>query len=428
MKSYRLLILLFIVPISLMSQNRLSVEEAVRIGLENNYNIQINKVDVDKAVLLNSWGQAGRFPQLSFIGKATNRDLFTPKVSHENNVSAGVNLSWVLFDGFRVNITKSKLADLQNLSEGNAMVVIENTVQSIILAYYQLLLNQSEREVLKTIELLSYDRMKYVESQREVGTAVKFDFLQAKNNYLEDKAKYLRMQMTSKTLQRNLAFLIGDSVQVNYDLTASLDAPTQTYFLPDLERKMRRSNRNLMVQYLSLAVVEDDYKLSKSGDYPSIALNSNYNLGYGWADASGQWNGASVSNLYVEMGVRYNLFNGGIQKRAKKIAKYNVKVQELRVESIWIGLKNQLLNQHAKYLLEKELLFVAEEAEESALLNLKLAKERYDVGAINSFNYRDVQIVYQNAALAKLRSKYRMIESNLGLVKLTGGLLSEWDK
>ncbi|QZT36477.1 TolC family protein [Halosquirtibacter xylanolyticus] len=417
---------LFLLPLGAWAQQPLSLEEAIQRGLENNYDIRIQDKEVAKATTLNSWGQAGRYPSITFVGKGTNQDNYSPTLSHQYSVTGGVTLNWVLFDGFRINITKAKLADLQKFSEGNAMVIIENTVQSIILGYYQLLQNQSEKEVLARVKQLSYDRLKYVEEQRKVGTSVKFDYLQAKNNYLADKAKLLSLSVTTQNLERNLAYLMGDDSSVSYKLTTPLEVPKADYVMIDLEQKMRSSNRNLINQYLSLAVITDDYRLSKSGDYPSVNVTGSYNYGHGWSDASGSMGNAPVSNLFIEMGVRYNLFNGGIQKRAKKVAKYNVEVQELRTESLWLGLKNQLINQFNKYMLERELFEVANEAEKSSLLNLEIAQERYNVGAINSFNYRDIQIAYQNAALGMVRSKYRLIETNVGLVKLTGGILNDY--
>lgn len=427
MKNFIHLVIISLFPLFTVAQTTLSVEEAIKRGLENNYNIRIQDKQIEKASTLNSWGQAGRYPSVTFIGKASNRDLYYPVTSHENQITGGLNVNWVLFDGFRVNITKARFADLQRLSEGNGMVIVENTVQGIILAYYQLVLNQAEKKVLKRVKQLSYDRLRYVEEQRKVGTSVKFDYLQAKNNYLEDKAKYLSLCVTAQKLERNLAYLMGDSTTVEYKLTSPLTVPQEKYILSDLEQKMKSSNKNLQNQYLSLAVLNDEYRLSKKGDYPSVTLNANYNHGYGWSDAySDQWESAPVQNLYVELGIRYNLFNGGIQKRAKKVAKFNMEVQNLQIESLWIGLKNQLLNQHSKYLLEQELFDVAKEAEETSNLNLQIAEEKYKVGAINSFNYRDIQIAYQSAALASVRSKYRLIETNLGLVKLTGGILNSY--
>ncbi|MDC1106586.1 TolC family protein [Prolixibacteraceae bacterium] len=419
---------LFLLPMGTWAQPSLSIEDAIRKGLENNYNIRIQDKEVTKATTLNSWGQAGRYPSISFVGKGTNQNNYNPMTTHQYSATGGVVLNWVLFDGFRINITKAKLADLQKLSEENAMVVIENTVQSIILAYYQLLQNHAEKEVLERVKKLSYDRLKYVEEQRKVGTSVKFDYLQAKNNYLTDKAKVLSLHVTSQNLERNLAYLMGEDTTTPYKLTTSLDVPMSSYLLADLEQKMKSSNRNLKNQYLSLAVVTDDYRLSKSGSYPSVNVTGSYNYGHGWSDSNPtrEIQNAPVQNMFIEMGVRYNLFNGGIQKRARKVAKYNVEVQELNIESLWLGLKNQLINQHNKYLLEKELFDVATEAEKSSLLNLEIAQERYNVGAINSFDYRDIQIAYQNSALGMVRSKYRLIESNLGLVKLTGGILNDY--
>ncbi len=76
-------------------------------------------------------------------------------------LTAGVGLNWVLFDGFRVNITKAKLDNLEALFEGRLGVVIEGTIEDMIMGYYLVLLQQERLKVLQTVMRLSEDRYSY---------------------------------------------------------------------------------------------------------------------------------------------------------------------------------------------------------------------------------------------------------------------------
>jgi len=71
------------------------------------------------------------------------------------------------------------------------------------------------------------------------------------------------------------------------------------------------------------------------------------------------------------------------------------------------------------------LLKVAEENYKAAKLNLEISKEKFDVGAINSFNYRDVQVGYLNTAFALLQAKFNLISTHTDLKKVTGSLLDK---
>ncbi len=88
-------------------------------------------------------------------------------------------------------------------------------------------------------------------------------------------------------------------------------------------------------------------------------------------------------------------------------------------------LNNALLSLHETYDLRKELLRLADESLKSASLNLKISFDKYKAGSINSFNYRDVQLLYLNAALSKLQAIFNIIDTRSELMRITGGLIDE---
>jgi outer membrane protein TolC len=84
-----------------------------------------------------------------------------------------------------------------------------------------------------------------------------------------------------------------------------------------------------------------------------------------------------------------------------------------------------LFNEYDLYNVRKTLLNVAIENLDAAELNLKIAEEKFRTGAINSFNYRDIQLIYLNAALQRLRAVYNLIDSSTNLTRLIGGFVEE---
>ncbi len=62
---------------------------------------------------------------------------------------------------------------------------------------------------------------------------------------------------------------------------------------------------------------------------------------------------------------------------------------------------------------------------ESAELNMQIATEKYRSGTINSFNFRDVQLIYLNIAHRKLNAIYDIIDTHTELLRLTGGIVTE---
>lgn len=99
----------------------LSLEEAITIGLKNNFSIQIAKNDLQVAVNNNSLGNAGFLPTLNLSGGAKqsvngNKSEDQSGVSTESKnqrtitANAAVALDWTLFDGFGMFIKKEKLS------------------------------------------------------------------------------------------------------------------------------------------------------------------------------------------------------------------------------------------------------------------------------------------------------------------------------
>ena len=112
------------------------------------------------AGIYNNWGTAGRYPTIGF-DIADNNNYELNSSTYTNRLTAGVGLDWILFDGFRVNITKSQLENLEELSSGRLAVIVESTIQDIILSYYDVLLQQERLAVLETVMTLSNDRYQY---------------------------------------------------------------------------------------------------------------------------------------------------------------------------------------------------------------------------------------------------------------------------
>jgi outer membrane protein TolC len=70
---------------------------------------------------------------------------------------------------------------------------------------------------------------------------------------------------------------------------------------------------------------------------------------------------------------------------------------------------------------------VADVSLETAQLNLDLSTERFKNGTINSFNFRDVQIQFINSEFNRLEAVYNLIDSHSELLRITGGIISEFE-
>jgi outer membrane protein TolC len=129
-------------------------------------------------------------------------------------------------------------------------------------------------------------------------------------------------------------------------------------------------------------------------------------------------------DYYANFALSYNLFNGGNVKRAIKNARIEQEIGDIQLEEIKNSLSIQLINTFEFYNIRKQLYLVSEESMKAAELNLQISNEKFKSGAINSFNFRDVQLIYQNTAINKLEAIYNLIDSKTELLRLTSGIIS----
>ncbi|MCK4889665.1 MAG: TolC family protein, partial [Candidatus Aminicenantes bacterium] len=349
------------------------------------------------------------------------------RVEYRSNfLLPNLNLRWTLFSGFSISITKKKFELLNNLSEGNSAVIVENTIQGIILSYYKVLLEKEKVKVLSELKKLSGDRMNYVNIKKELGAISTYEALQSKIAFLNDSAGLAAQQINYRNAKRSLNLVLGEGTEKEYKPTDQFSVEMENYELSDLRNKMLSNNKTLKNQYINLQILKRDLSLSKSPLFPSVSLNGGINGSRAGFKYSGIPEIVSKSyDYYVNMSINWTLFNGGKVKTAIKNAKISEKIGNLKLDEMKFILDNTLLSLYETYNLRKELLRLADESLKSASLNLKISFDKYKSGSINSFNYRDVQLMYLNAALSKLQAIFNIIDSRSELMRITGGMIDQ---
>jgi outer membrane protein len=429
MKTLQILFILLFIGFATQAQQNLTLTEAISIALENNYNMKIVKQDQRIAEITNNWGTAGRYPYINFsLGDDNAYNINQDENFATNRFSAGASLNWTIFDGFSVRISKQRFEELEQISRGNTAILVEGTIQSIVLAYYDALLQKEKLSTYKEIMSLSEDRFKQAEARKEYGAAVTYDVLQAQNAYLSDRSGYLLQVVNYKNRLRDLSYLMADKSETSFNLTDKFEAIPVDYVLADLQAQMFENNKGLQNQYVNQRLLGNAVAAAKSTFLPSIdfrggaTANSNRN---NFADRDVNWNNSA--NFYGNLTLSYNLFSGGNRNRGKQIALIDEEIGLVKIDDMKHDLNNRLSNLFEFYEVRKELLTIADENLAAAKLNLQISQEKFDVGAINSFNFRDVQTIYLNAAQRRLEAIYLFIDAHTSMLRMAGVIVQEFE-
>jgi outer membrane protein len=436
MKQFGIICLFLISFSGLQAQNQdtvyLSLDQALELGLQNNFQIQISNADLQIAENNNTLGNAGMLPTVTAGIMQSNRydnseSNTVPDARDEiqsHSLRPNANAQMILFNGFRIQTNKANL----ELSEESARIemqnTVENTLSEIIHAYYYVLLEQEKLDVLKELTKLSKDRYRYIEERLKLGTAVSYDMLQVKNAFLQDSANYLTQQSAYSTAMRRLNKALADTSFTDYVLTDELSAEIRDYSLAELEALLLEKNTNLEMMRTGSRMTENYIKIAESARYPSLALNAGTDYTQSWAKYNqNDFNDSYSYNMYANLNLSYTIFDGGNRKRQIANARIEAEKMQLQINDLELQLKSNLYALSDMYEVRKQVLLVARENLEAAELNLEISKDRFERGAINSFNYRDVQINYLNAAYTKLQAEYNLTATHTDLMQITGGLI-----
>ena len=453
-----------------LSQDTLSIEGAVQRGLERNFDIQFQELDESIALNNQRLGERARYPTVSFslnqnntiIQRKPANPFAVPGKNISDNIGGQLDLQFVLFNGFAIRLERQRLHELARLSNGNVLFVIENTIQSIILSYYAVLLERERLNVLHRVMDFSRQQYGYVKLRKELGSAITFDVLNEQNNYLTDSANYLLQEMALKSSIRNLNILMNENLGETYTLTDSLFVESESYIYADLFSAMTRSNTNLRNQYINQQLARTTTELARSGLYPSITfnlggsgnldqLNANFRsptgdqvqteVGYAYVNNVPTYPVYNTVNetsftrqtqkghsygAYGNFALRWTLFSAGQIKTAIENARIQEQMVHLDSEQLKLLLGNELMLVYDQYDLRQQLVTIALTRLEAAELNLSLANERYKNGSISALDLRIIQQNFRNAALENYAAIYAVLESKVNLIRLVGGLVSEY--
>ncbi len=131
-------------------------------------------------------------------------------------------------------------------------------------------------------------------------------------------------------------------------------------------------------------------------------------------------------DYYAIFTLSFNLCKGGNTRLTIKSAQISEKIGQLETNELKQTLENYLANQYDLYSIRKQLYNLAEVTIKSASQNLEIFTKKYWNRTNNSFNFRDVQLIYLNAAFRKLEAIYNLIDTRAELLRLTGGIVTEY--
>jgi outer membrane protein len=174
--------------------------------------------------------------------------------------------------------------------------------------------------------------------------------------------------------------------------------------------KQTRSEVKIAQKNVELA--EKDVQISRGGYYPTLSAFFGYNTRYADNDPL---NREFVEQLYLNDGIGYGLqlnvpiFNGFAVRSSVKRSKVNLRNTQYQLEQTQLDLESSVYQAYVDANGALKAYEAASVALESQELAYQYAKDRFDVGLTNAFDFSQSKLRYDNAKVEVNRSKFDYI-------------------
>ena len=413
------------------AQDLLTVEQAVAIALENNYDIKLSANDLRVDEQNVSLGNAGILPAVTATFTRNNTIQNSTQVqsngtvtelnnAENNNLNYGVNLGWTVFDGFRMFARYNQLQELQKLGETELKLTIVTRVSDVLSTYFDLVQQQQQLKALDTAIVLSQQRVTMAQNRFTIGKAARLEVLNAQVDLNTDQSNKLRQNETYQNTKTFLNELMARDLTIQFRVVDSVTIDNSLK-LPDLMSLAGQQNPQIQVALINKRVAELNLKQVRANRYPQIRLNTGYTIS-DTESSLGFARETSGKGFNYGVTASINVFNGFLQNRNERIAKIQIESSDLLIQQQSQAINSQLISAYQTYLTNLDLVALEQKNEDIARQNLDITMEKYRIGTITTLEVRTAQLNFVNAITRYSTARYQAKVSEVNLKELAGNI------
>lgn len=422
-----------LVPVK--AQDVLTLEECLRLGIENNLSLESSRNEIRKGEHTLSENRAKLLPQINAV--AGFNDNFNPPVSVTDgsaygnpynvtktlqyNASAGIQLQMPLYNQTvytAVDIART-MNELNRLSYEKAR---EDLILQISKMYY---LSQNTAEQIALIKE-NISRLNELSSITQAfydnGMAMEVDVKRVNINLENQRVQYDNAQSMLTQQLNLLKYVIDYPADKEIALTPVDTENTTSVSLTGLDNNLYE----LQLLQSKQKLAEQQRKMIGQGYIPSLSLTGSW-MYSAYTDKAKNWFHSGPSNHWynssgIGLTLRIPIFDG-LDKRAKmKKAKIEIENAKLSYENAlknmqtqYLNATNELMNSQRNFRKQKDNYLLAEDV-------YQVTTDRYREGIASMTEVLQDEMRMSEAQNNYINAHYNYQVTNLSLLKLTGQL------
>ena len=400
-----------------------TLEECVTYAVDNNLTVAQFELDLENAKIDESDAIGALIPNLngnasisSNTGLSFNPATNQPTTNTILNVNGAINSNLVLFDGLR-NFKRVQRARLNGIANQYRVDDIKDDIRlNVANAYQQVLSNKEALKVSKAQYAFTEQDLKRTKELVESGVSPRGDLLEIEATAANQEQQIVNNEGLVLISRINLAQLLQITDYENFDIAEeSFDIPISDILSNSAKvifDKALTFRNDIKFSESNVDIAEKDLQIAKGAIYPTLTGFFNYNTRY-----SDQNNaiGNFFEQLYIFDGISYGaqlnvpIFNGWSTRNNIRRAKINVDISKVQLDQQKLQLESEIQQAYVNVSTFLKSYEAAEKTLEARTLAYEYARERFDVGLMNAFNFSQAQSRLDDAAANVIRTKYDYI-------------------
>ena len=418
----RKIITLFL-SFSVLFGQTLSVDECVRIALENKAAVKRAEQDT-KIAQLNRVSAIGMLlPTVRASNSFSETTYGNSSLSTSENYGAGISLNQNLFNS-------GNNARNVRQSNNNYLIAKENERQSksriisnVYTYYYQFLKNKELFTIAEKNLELSSRQLELVERRYNLGSVSKTDYLKASVQYGTAKSTLLSRKLNRDNSEQTLKNSMG---LLEKDIELKIrDKVNIELIIPDFNEAyeiMVGNSPELRILDAQIETAQLNLRSSWGSSLPSLNLSVGMNAYSNEQVTSEFFNDNYIKSANLTLSIP--IFSGLKNRNSVEISKIRFGQSKMMYDSSRKDAKvslSSLINTLKNY---EELIPIYEEVLISAEEDLRLAQNKYELGSATILELLDAQLAVLQASSTLVTTKY---DAAMQLANLDG-LLGTLDK
>ena len=458
MKSVQLVFVLFFVSVASFAQEKKwTLKECINHAIKNNISIKQSELDLQTTAISKKDAFGNFLPTLNASGSHSwniglNQNITTGLLENQTTqfTSANLNANVDIFKGLQnVNqLRKSKLSIIASQYQLTKMQ--EDIALNVANAYLQILFNKENLKVQTVQNLLDTKQYNRTVQLVDAGNVPKGDLLDIQATMATGKQRIIVAENSLMLSKLSLAQLLQIQDFQNFDISND-DMPSMLSNIlnetPEaIIAKAKESRTELKIAQTNLAIAEKDISIAKGAYSPTLSAFYSFNTrasysktvtGFeldsanptpiGYVDGTNQivyqpnynsiaGNPAPVFRQFSDnkgqnFGLSLNIpiFNGFSVRNNVARSKIALERSQLAKSQQELDIERNVFTAYTDTKAAKESYEAALQIEKARELAMQYAKDRYEIGMMNIFDYNQSQTAFVNAQSEVLRTKYDYI-------------------